>query len=154
MGTQSIFAFRSFPLTRWLGLWVTSVSMEPVRKERESAVKAQEKASFCSHRRKSWNWNPINSPHLLPRRKKKPHSTEGWSTWLAQGESRAGTFSLRLLIPLQHLLVTWLLSVFSIWKMRLTLHSLGGQSKLVKLLVWISNCFNFLSPDSALSLFL
>ena len=157
MGTQSIFAFYSFPLTRWLGLWVTSVSMEPVRKERESAVKAQEKASFCSHRRNSWNWNPISSPHLLPKRKQKaakPHSTEGWSTWLAQGESRAATFSLRLLIPLQHLLVTWLLFVVIIWKMRLTLHSLGGQRKLVKQLVWISNCFNFLSPDSALSLFL
>ena len=154
MGTQSIFAFYSFPLTRWLGLWVTSVSMEPVRKERESAVKAQEKAWFCSHRRKSRNWNPINSPHLLPRRKNMPHSTEGWSTWLAQGESRAATFSLRLLIPLQHLLVTWLLFVVIIWKMRLTLHSLGGQSNLVKQLVWISNCFNFLSPDSALSLFL
>ena len=30
----------------------------------------------------------------------------------------------------------------------------GRAEKAVKLLVWISNCFNFLSPDSALSLFL
>ena len=55
---------------------MTSVSMEPVRKERESAVKAQEKASFCSHRRKSCNWNPINSPHLLPRIKKKKKAAQ------------------------------------------------------------------------------
>ena len=39
--------------------------------------------------------NFTTGTYLLPRRKKKLHSTGGWSTCLAQGESRVVTFSLR-----------------------------------------------------------
>ena len=86
------------------------LSVHGACKERKSSQKALEGAWFGSHRRKSWNLNPIHLPHLLPR-EKEPPSTGGWGSWLPPGESRAAAFPLRRLLPLQHLLVTWALPV-------------------------------------------
>ena len=86
------------------------LSIHGACKERESSQKAQEGAWSGSHRRKSWNLNPIHLPHLLPR-EKEPHSPGGWGTWLTPGESRAAAFPLRRLISLQRLLVMMSLPV-------------------------------------------
>ena len=123
--------------------------------ERKSEAKALEGAWFCILRRKSWNWNPISSPHLLPRIKE-PYSTGGQGTWLAQGESSPVAFPLRASSPSAPPcdMVASCGRHSPHVRERLAFHRLGGQGKLVKQLVWISDGFNCLFPDSALSSFL